>query len=185
MNRRELLKMITAATGYAMIGSPLLLTACATDLSPDHAFSDQDISLLAEIAETIVPRTNTPGAKDAEVAPFMSKIVNNCYSDADQIAFHNGLRSLQALCLQRYSTGFEVLAETDHTQLLTELDVEARNFQRPEGASAHYFTMIKQLTLFSYFTSEIVQTRVLRHVPIPGRFDGCFPYEPGETAWAI
>lgn len=185
MNRRELLKMIAAATGYAMIGSPVLLSGCSAGDYASEVFSADDLNLLAEISETIVPRTHTPGAKDAEVAPFMTKIVDNCYSDADQITFHTGLREFREACLARYSVAFEMLSEQQRVEFLTKLDVTARNHVRTEGGSAHYFTMMKQLTLFSYFTSEIVQTQVLRHVPIPGRFDGCYPYEPGQTAWAI
>jgi len=185
MNRRDLLKMITAATGYAMIGSPLLLGGCASGAYNSQVFSADDLSLLAEISETIVPRTDTPGAKDADVAPFMTKIVDNCYSDADQTAFHAGLQTLRDECQARYSATFETITAAQRTALLTDLDIAARNYQRPEGGSAHYFTMIKQLTLFSYFTSAIVQTQVLRHVPIPGRFDGCYPYQPGDKAWAI
>ncbi|ALO46876.1 gluconate 2-dehydrogenase subunit 3 family protein [Pseudohongiella spirulinae] len=188
MNRRELLKMISAVTGYAMIGTPLLLSGCASN--PEGAyrsesFSADDIDLLAELAETIVPRTHTPGAKDAGVAPFMTKIVDNCYSDADQMAFLAGLRAIRAESQSRFGATFESAPADQRTAFLAELDVAARNYQRPEGGSAHYFTMIKQLTLFAYFTSELVQTQVLRHVPIPGRFDGCYPYEQGETAWAI
>lgn len=185
MNRRELLKMITAATGYAMIGSPLLLSGCVSGAYTSEVFSADDVSLLAEVSETIVPRTDTPGAKDAEVAPFMTKIVDNCYSDPDQMTFHAGLRALRDESLARFSSPFESLSDEHRTALLTDLDIQARDYQRPEGGSAHYFTMIKQLTLFSYFTSEIVQTQVLRHVPTPGRFDGCYPYQPGEKAWAI
>jgi hypothetical protein len=185
MNRRDLLKMIAAATGYAMIGSPVLLSGCASGAYTSQLFSTDDLNLLAEIAETIVPRTDSPGAKDADVAPFMTKIVDNCYSDADQMAFHAGLRDLRVESQSRYATAFESLAAAQRTALLTDLDIQARNYQRPEGGSAHYFTMMKQLTLFSYFTSEIVQTQVLRHVPIPGRFDGCYPYQPGDKAWAI
>jgi len=185
MNRRELLRMISAATGYAMIGSPLLLSACTRAQDHSKVFSPADLMLLAEVSETIIPRTQTPGAKDAEVAPFMTRIVDNCYSDADQQAFHSGLLSLREQCQNRFAASYEDMNNEQRVTLLTELDIAARNYQRPDGGSAHYFTMIKQLTLFAYFTSEIVQTQVLRHVPIPGRFDGCFPYEAGETAWAI
>lgn len=182
MNRRELLKMISLATGYTMIGSPVLLSGC---VSASNRFSTTDVALLADISETIVPRTDTPGARDAGVAPFMTRIVDDCYSDADQMTFHSGLQTFRDDCQSRFGAAFETLSADQRTAFLTELDNTARNYQRPEGGSAHYFTMIKQLTLFSYFTSELVQTQVLRHVPIPGRFDGCYPYEQGETAWSI
>jgi hypothetical protein len=186
MNRRELLKMITAATGYSLIGAPLLMSACsrASDYS-GTAFSGADIGLLAEISETIIPRTGTPGAKDADVAPFIAMMVDDCYSDADQTTFHEGLLAFKRDCTNMYKAQFAALQPEQKTEFLTDLDQQASNYQRPEGGSAHYFTMIKQLTLLGFFTSEIAQKEVLRLVPIPGRYDGCYPLEKGEAAWAI
>ncbi len=186
MNRRELLKMITAATGYALIGSPVLMSACSrAEPYSGAAFSGADIGLLAEISETIIPRTSTPGATDAEVAPFIAMMVDDCYSDADQATFHEGLVTFQRDCSSTYNTQFAALQPEQKAEFLTALDLQARAYQRSEGGSAHYFTMIKQLTLLGFFTSEIAQKEVLRLVPIPGSFDGCYPLQKGEAAWAI
>lgn len=186
MNRRELLQMIMSATGYAMIGSPVLLTACAggTGYRSD-TFTNSDQGLLSDIAETIIPRTSTPGAKDAEVAPFMTKIVDDCYSDAEQAVFHEGLTTFREQCQVRFGLDFAELTEAQRTGFISELDQAARSYPRAAGSPPHYFVMFKQLTLFAYFTSELVQTQVLRLVPVPGRYDGCYPYQEGETAWAI
>lgn len=51
-------------------------------------------------------------------------------------------------------------------------------------APAHYFRMMKELTLLGYFTSEIGYTQAQRYVESPGRFDPCVPYTSGEKAWA-
>jgi len=48
----------------------------------------------------------------------------------------------------------------------------------------HYYTMMKQLTLLGFFTSDTGMTETLRHVPLPGRYDGEAPYTKGEKAWA-
>ncbi|MGH2564183.1 MAG: gluconate 2-dehydrogenase subunit 3 family protein, partial [Ginsengibacter sp.] len=47
-----------------------------------------------------------------------------------------------------------------------------------------YFTMMKELTLLGYFTSEIGCTQARRYVETPGKFDGCVPYAKGDKAWA-
>jgi len=49
---------------------------------------------------------------------------------------------------------------------------------------AHYFRMMKELAMLGYFTSEIGCTQALRYVEMPGRFDPCVDYKPGERAWA-
>ena len=48
----------------------------------------------------------------------------------------------------------------------------------------HYFRMMKELALLGYFTSEIGCTQALRYVEMPGRFDPCVDYKPGDRAWA-
>jgi hypothetical protein len=49
---------------------------------------------------------------------------------------------------------------------------------------AHYFRMMKELTLLGYFTSEIGYTKAQRYVESPGRFDPCVPYRVGEKSFA-
>jgi hypothetical protein len=49
---------------------------------------------------------------------------------------------------------------------------------------AHYFRMMKELSLLGYFTSEIGCKQAMRYVEAPGRFDACVPYTAGDPAWA-
>ena len=69
MNRRELLKLIAIATGLPLIGADVLTAAenAAKPAGATHVFTPEEIRFLDEVAETIIPRTSTPGAKDAEV----------------------------------------------------------------------------------------------------------------------
>lgn len=180
MNRRELLRLITAATGTAMIGGTSLFSGCSTQ-TPTH-FSAENIALLDEIAETILPRTDTPGAKDAKVGEFMSVFVTDCYTLDERAIFHKGLLSLEDQCLETYQRGFMSLTAAEREAVVAELDKIAK--AEVAAGNIHYFTMIKQLTLFGFFTSEVGATQVLRHVPIPGRYDGELPYQPGDRAWA-
>lgn len=193
MQRRELLKMITAATGMAMIGLPSVVFGQAQLPVPpaNNAFSKTQVALLDEIAETILPRTDTPGAKDACVGLFMARFVTDCYDPQQQAVFRAGLADLD----KRAKGGFLALKPAQRAELLDKLAAEARAASPDpkkaddEGADSaaippHYFTMIKQLVLFGFFTSEVGATKVLRYVPVPGRFDGDLPYEPGTPAWA-
>ena len=75
--------------------------------------------------------------------------------------------------------------EDEKASLLTALEKEAKSHDKalPPKAPRHYYTMIKQLTLWGYLSSEPVGTKVLRNIAVPGRYDGCIPYEKGEKAW--
>lgn len=184
MNRRDLLKMITAATGAAFVGGNVLLAGCTRrESSEEYRFSPTDVVLLDEIAETIIPRTDTPGAKDAQVGQFMTVMVNDCYTKEEQAVFHRGITQLQAACLESYDSAFMNLSPEDRHGLVSQLDRESRLHNAGQD-NPHYFTMIKQLTLFGFFTSKVGATEALRYNAIPGHFDGCIPYTEGDRAWA-
>lgn len=191
MNRRELLEMISAATGMALVGGGALSAGCsrhpATTPAPSGGasleFGEQDIRLLDEVAETILPRTDTPGARDAGVGRFMAVFVRDCYTREEQVQFHTGLVQLQEASEAAHGRGFLQLDAGERRELVRQLDATARARVEQSG-KAHYFTMIKQLTLFGFFTSEPGGTRALRHVAIPGRYDGCTDYREGDRAWA-
>ncbi len=186
MERRELLKMITLASGGVLIGGELLLSGCKTNAKSDAAFSTDDIAFLDEVAETIIPKTNTPGAKDAEVGKFMAVMVNDCYEAKDQKIFHDGLIKLDEASKKKFSSSFMKINTAQRKELLTELDKEAKEYHKnkKETDSNHYFTMMKQLTLFGFFTSKPGATEALRYVAVPGKYEGCVPYKKGDKAWA-
>lgn len=187
MERRELLKMIALATGSVFIGGELLLSGCKN--SPalgGSTFSEDDIKFLDEVGETILPKTNTPGAKDAAIGSFMTLMVNDCYTPEDQKVFHAGIAQLNEACNKMHNKDFMSASAEQRASLLTSLDKEAREVasSKKKEEPNHYFTMMKQLTLFGFFTSKPGATEVLRHVAVPGKFDGAYPYKKGDRAWA-
>jgi glucoside 3-dehydrogenase (cytochrome c) hitch-hiker subunit len=187
MERRELLKLIALATGTAFIGGDLFLSGCKNAPALGGAtFSENDIGFLDEVAETIIPKTTTPGAKDAAVGTFMTVMVNDCYDKKDQQTFHEGIKKLDDACQKANNTSFMEATPEQRTSLLTTLDKEAKEHAKSKGKddSNHYFTMMKQLTLFGFFTSKPGATQVLRHEAVPGHYDGALPYKKGDRAWA-
>ena len=91
MDRRELLKMVAAATGGVVIGGEFFLAGCKNPeagVGVSNTFTESDIAFLDEVAETIFPKTNTPGAKDAKVGQFMTVMVNDCYEQKDKHPAH-------------------------------------------------------------------------------------------------
>lgn len=193
MDRRELLKAIAALTGTAMIGGTAILSGCTNGAGTGAAlrFGEGDEALLDEIGETILPRTDVPGAKDADIGEFMIRMVNNCYFPADQQEFHRGLADIRSRCQAEFGASFLAIAPEQRKALLEELEVEAREApyrpqedRRNQISGSHYYTMLKQLTLFGYFTSEVATTQAMRHIATPGRYDGCMPYEKGDRVWA-
>ncbi|HRQ51660.1 MAG TPA: gluconate 2-dehydrogenase subunit 3 family protein, partial [Agriterribacter sp.] len=63
MNRREALSRVALILGGTVVGANAFLEGCKpTDkkAAATGTFSDSDIAYLDEIAETIIPATNTP-----------------------------------------------------------------------------------------------------------------------------
>lgn len=182
MDRRDVLKMIAAATGMAMIGGELWAAGLKSADASTALFSQDDIAFMDEIAETILPKTATPGAKDAACGAMMAVMVADCYELKYQTVFFDGLRTIKALAKQQFDKGFMQLSKAQRHELLSALDQQAK--QAAANPLPHFFILIKQLTLMVFFTSKVAATEVLRYVAIPGRYDGNLPYKKGDRAWA-
>ncbi len=200
--------------GVALAGGSGLLAAIdraatAVESTSGHAvpgdFTAAQIALLDEIAETILPATKTPGAKAANTGAFMALMVTDSYGPDEQKIFREGMGKVEQAMQRANKVSFMEATPPQRLAVLAALDLEqkrvmdardalarrAANYDATTGAAqgkavepAHYFHMMKELTLLGYFTSEIGCTQALRYVESPGRFDPCIPYTAGEPAWA-
>jgi len=196
MKRRDLLSMIAAATGTAFVGSNVLAyTVMPIQDSKDSGYSNDEVTFFNEVGEIIIPRTDSPGAKDANVGSIMSILLADCYSPVQQKAVKSGIESLRSKAKTRYAKDFLLLTHEQRIALLSSIDEEAdmqnkktvfanSSSNENELVLPHYFTIIKQLVLFSFFSSEVGATKVLRYEAIPGSYDGDLPYKKGDKAWA-
>ena len=184
MDRRELLQWIAVVTGCALSANDALW-ASADPQSP-LPYSPTDIDLLDDLAETILPRTDTPGARDAAVGPFIARYSAACHSP-DRIALlQAGLKDIDAQMQALHGTGFRQASRSSKESLLVSVDRQAKVLaaeREAGGGQPHYFTLIKQLTLLGFFTSQPGQAHVVRYRPVPGKYKGCIAYN-GEAFWA-
>lgn len=191
VDRREAIKRVSALLGgVALVGGSALWTGCRSENVATGAavgtFTGDDVALLDEIADTILPETHTPGAKAAKVGPFMAVMVTDCYAANDQKIFQTGLRALDDASQKANGKSFMSSSPAARLTLLESLDREQKSYmdkKKPEDPS-HYFRMMKELAMLGYFTSEIGYTKAQRYAESPGRFDPCNPYKKGETSWA-
>jgi hypothetical protein len=210
MNRRELLKLIAAATGGVVIGGEFLLAGCKNpEAGADLVFTEDDITFLDELGETILPQTSTAGAKAAGVGRFMTVMVNDCYTKADQEVFHTGMNRINEACNKMHSHDFMKATPEQRKELLISIDKETSEYVKKkaefeneqkekmkqgqekgtsdfkkEEMPNHYFQQMKQLTIFGYFTSEKGRKEGLRYVPVPGKWEAVIDYKKGDKAFA-
>ncbi|MES2891920.1 MAG: gluconate 2-dehydrogenase subunit 3 family protein [Bacteroidota bacterium] len=188
MTRRDVLQNVAILLGGSIVGGSVFsLEGCkSSDKQVNALFTDKQVALMNEIADTILPTTSSPGAKAAKVGDFMSVMVFDCYEDKNQKVFTEGLKKIDELSEKKYNSSFIDADPKDRTALLTELDKEQKDYQGKKGKDdpSHYFRMMKELTLLGYFTSKEGATQALRYKAVPGSYDGNLPYKKGDKAWA-
>lgn len=180
MNRRQALEQVSLILGGTIIGSQAFLSSSFTFRKENTFLTESQIQLLNEIGETILPETDTPGAKAADVGRFMSVIVADCYTPGEQKVFLDGLTKIGDAAEKQYGKSFLRLAKDQRETFLTNIDREHISYmknRKPEEP-VHYFRMFKELTLSGYFTSEAGATKFLKYNPAPGRYDGCTNEKP-------
>ncbi|QJB30243.1 gluconate 2-dehydrogenase subunit 3 family protein [Chitinophaga oryzae] len=191
MHRRDAIRNVAILLGTAISASTLSALESCTGSAPKNydLHKPETKALLAEIAETIIPTTSTPGAKAAKVDEFIVVMMNDCYKKSDQDVFLDGLKKIDAASQKQFKKNFMDITPEQRTELLTQIDKERVEYNKrkdkKEGDPTHYFQYLKELTLLGYFTSKEGATQALRYVPVPGKYEGCIPYKKGDKAWAV
>lgn len=202
MHRREAIKNVAFLLGGALSATTLgvLFDSCTHSTSSNaNLFSASQQKLFPEIADIIIPTTpSSPGAKAADVGPFIAMMMQECYPEEVQKIFVKGLEDLESRCQKKYSKNFLDISVKDRNDLLGEIRDETVALQKADGEQAekdkaagkepqkksYFFALVRDLTLLGYFTSKIGATQAYAYVPIPGRYDGCVDLKPGQKVWA-
>mgnify|MGYP002395816598 CR=1 FL=1 len=190
MKRKTFIHRLTLGTGALVVAPSLsLMHGCEYRPKLRTSLSENDISLLDEIGDTIIPTTaDSPGAKASEIGTYMLLMYQDCLPTDEQQIFLEGLNDLDARAVQTFSCSFEAAKPTEKLELLQTLQTEAEAYYlRMEGEEKippHYFQIMKDLTLSGYFTSEIGMTQAREYLPLPGKFQACIPYNNGTKVWA-
>jgi len=179
MNRREVLRILGSAAVLPVlapfspdqrlaIGRALHARLAGQSLRTLNAHQNATV---ARIADLIIPETDTPGAASVKVNEFIDLLLAEWYEPADRNRMLAGLAAIDARSRETHGVLFVELSTPDQTALLESLD----GASGPAGSAEDAFATLKDLTVYGYFTSELVMKDVLRHPVIPGRHDGCVP----------
>jgi hypothetical protein len=131
-----------------------------------------DETLLAEIVETIIPETNTPGAKSLQVHQFALRMISDCYGEPAKASLQQGLLKTDQLAGQVYEKSFLGCNAQQRAEILYRMG------SSPDPVAKQFFDMIKGLTIQGYMNSEYVMVNVLGYKIAPGFYHGCVPVQP-------
>ena len=172
MERRLVIKQV-----LIMAGGLALLPSCLRDKGHSSiTLNNIDISLdqenlLAEIAETIIPRTNTPGAKELKLHLYALKMLDDCYEKVDQQKFMDDLAKLEDQTHDHFGKSFQKLSGSQRRSILTHV----------ENAGSNFYQIFKNETINGYLNSKYVMTNLIIYELIPGRYNGYFPVKTITT----
>lgn len=183
MERREALKKTLLALGYTITVPSLIsiFESCNNNTSqvwqPDF-FSNDQATLIGELAETILPKTKTPGAKDLKLDRFIDQIIKQVLSKEDQQLFLKGMDAFEAEAKELNGKNFIDSSSEQRNKLLTKLEQEIAKetpsiwgfSTQKEVAPLSFYRKAKELTLLGYFTSKEIGKEVLVYDPVPGHY---------------
>jgi Gluconate 2-dehydrogenase subunit 3 len=126
-------------------------------------------ALLAELVETIIPTTNTLGAKGLGVHQFIQKMLMDCFDKTAQANFEKNLANIDPLSIQTFG---KLFVEGDATQRITVLQSLAKSEDKD---TKDFYRTLRGLTLQGYTSSEYYMTRFTDYEMAPARYYGCVP----------
>jgi hypothetical protein len=191
MDRRDSLKGLGLLVGGNLLANSVVADFLQTAASikagnsqwQPRLLSARQAALLQELVEVIIPKTDTPGAKEALTHVFIDLYIKDCYPKAQQEVFLKGLDDLDTISQKQLRQPFLNLSPDKRLGLLKQMEKES--WDRGEAVEQSFIRMLKNLTLMGFFSSQQGATKAATYVRSPGPFEGCTELKPGQRADAL
>ena len=175
MERREAVIKISWILKSALLAPTILtvLQSCQEQVLNTRdlmVLNDEQDDLIKAIADTILPRTESPSASDVKVDRFMDLLLQDVFEDEVKQKFLQGLSQFDVDCQSVTGHSFVDLIESDKYTYLEKVDKEIME-QEYDDLVPFYYTF-KHLTITIYFTTEQGVKQNLNYNPIPGSYIG-------------
>jgi len=174
LGRRDILQL-AAAFGLSLTVPGLAAKTPAVPLTA------VDLALIGEVAELIIPTTDTGGAAAAGVPAFVRTMLSGWFSDADRENFLSGMREFSAGAVRKHGKPFGRLSAAEKDGYFGSLLATAEAAEAPSGHPP-FVVLMKRLTIFGYYTSELGATVELRQQIASPHYEPAAAIEPGERA---
>jgi hypothetical protein len=176
MRRRTVFKHLAAATAAAWI-----LPSCVSDpkkvsvaLNHLQVTGDEE-ALLGDIADVIIPATETPGARAVEAHLFTFIMVDDCLAPEEQEKYLKGLRSFPDVLRSLTGKSFSSASAEERLQML--ISLEERQDELSEEIKMFY-SKTRSYIVQGYLSSKHFLTDVKPYQLVPGPdYKGCIPVD--------
>jgi hypothetical protein len=178
INRRTAIRQLAIiSTGAALLPS-CFHEHSGEGLSFTHfKVSEEQQQLLETLAATLIPTTDTPGAKEISADRFVWKMLDDCATSTDRSKFFNGLQQFDAAAKASQNTSFIKLDPAGREALLAA--IEAKKLADEE--LVFFYSTTKRLTILAYSSSQYFLTKVQVYELVPGRWHGCSPVKTHDN----
>ena len=165
MERRALIRqMIISGTGVLFLPS-CFRRKTINSIALKHLFVDtEQETVMVMISETIIPKTDTLGAKELGLHLFVLKMIDDCTDSKVQDAFMEGLKEFT-----RENRKFIDKTQDERVVILSNIDIDANASKNLKV----FGRKMRQLTIRGFMNSKYVMTELLPYQMIPGHFYGC------------
>lgn len=205
MERREALKNLGFGSAAIFTSSMLFgaLQGCSAQPKVNWipvSMSPEQAAQLEKVCEGICPKTTTPGATEAGVANHLDQALSVLREDREVDFFKRGMQVFVDNFNENQEVAFDEATTVQVTDVINsyfkkydenpEMLEALRSGMGEDGEKSEEFletyfvTQVVDSTFHSYFTSELVGETVMPYDPIPVKYEGCIPLEPGQKSWS-
>lgn len=194
MERRDAIRYTAVFLGAGLASSTILtmMQGCTVDTSDDWApsfFSKEESDFILELGETMLPKTNTPGAKDAMINRYLDTIRPLRFTESDNEAYKSDINTLMTQANAEMSKEFIKSSPEERLEWVKKTDTNAftllKNNPAMKNEERPFYLKLKEDILSAYFSSEAVAKNYFAYDPIPGKYEPCIPYTDIGKAWAF
>jgi hypothetical protein len=182
MERRDVLRALGATAALSLLprnAHAVWEMVAARRAMNAATLTPAQVAVINAVGDTILPRTDTPGASDVGVADWIDVLVAEYYGDEETATFLAGLDAIDSTAKANGGTALADLSPDARETVIA--SIERATDRRSEPARTYW--RLKGLVIHGYFTSERVQTEILKVNPMPGAFVGDAPHvvRPGAS----
>ncbi|HEV7350303.1 gluconate 2-dehydrogenase subunit 3 family protein [Telluribacter sp.] len=169
MERRAALKGLATAIGGLVALPSWASNWNQNSLQPTDLLSAEEVPLLASVVDTIIPATDTPGAKELGVDRFVQLMLTDCYDKKAQDTLVSGLATVEEDSKETFGKSFTACSAAQRIHILEGMSLS------DNPSSKAFFGMVKGLTIQGYMSSEYVMINITKYSMIPPAWNACVP----------
>lgn len=176
LDRRSMLEGIGTLIGLAALPAEALAAKAGKVAGRAPLLDQPTTALVTALADTLIPRTDTPGAVQVGVPAKFDALLRDWASAPHRATHLATLAAIDTAAKGKTGHAFALLPASQRLAFLKAYDAE-------HFASNADYAKLKDLIVSLYYFSEPGATVELRYEHAPGAWEASIPLTPATRAW--